>query len=182
MFFLAWKRKWAWKPILDLFLDFFTCKVSVSRPLFLTFFTFFTPDLSFSRALIGFFWYFFTGTKKKFTGILLRIFTRWNYVFTCTIWAQCFFFGVKTKVGMKTDFGPFFAFFHVQTESFTPIFHAHFCVFTGLFLDFFHVHSFSFHVCLLGIFFTCKTEFSRALFDAILDFFTCTFFFSRAKS
>ena len=44
---------------------------------------------------------------------------------------------------------------------------------------FFHVHSFSFHVCLLGIFFTCKIKFSRALFDAILKFFTCTFFFSR---
>ena len=39
--------------------------------------------------------------------------------------AQCFiyfFFGVKTKVGVKTDFGPFFAFFHVQLEVFTPTF------------------------------------------------------------
>ena len=45
---------------------------------------------------------------------------------------------------------------------------------------FFHVHSFGFHVCILGIFFTGKTKFSRALFDAILDF-TCTFFFMCKK-
>ena len=64
----------------------------------------------------------------------------------------------------------------------STFFHAHFCVFTGIFFDFFHVHSFSFHVCLLRFFFTCKNKFSRALFDAILDFFTCTFFFSRPKS
>ena len=64
-FFWAWKRKWAWKPILDLFLHFFTCKVSVSRPLFLAFFTFFTPNLSFFTVTYRFFWYFFTGTKKN---------------------------------------------------------------------------------------------------------------------
>ena len=64
-FFWAWKRKWAWKPILDLFLHFFTCKVSVSRPLFLAFFTFFTPNLSFFTGTYRLFWYFFTGTKKK---------------------------------------------------------------------------------------------------------------------
>ena len=53
------------------------------------------------------------------------------------------------------------------------------------------MHSFGFHACLLGIFFTGKTKISRALIDAILDFFTCKklkiseiftgLFFSRQK-
>ena len=59
--------------------------MSVSRPLFLTFFTSFTPNLSLFTATYRLFWYFFTGTKIIFTCILLRIFTCWDYFFTCTI-------------------------------------------------------------------------------------------------
>ena len=40
--------------------------------------------------------------------------------------------GVKTKVGVKTDFGPFFAFFHVQSECFTPTFSHFFSLFSRL--------------------------------------------------
>ena len=81
LFFWAWKRKWAWKPILDLFLHFFTCKVSVSRPLFLTFFTSFTPNLSFFTALTGFF-DIFSRVQKKNSRAYFSEFSRVGIIFS----------------------------------------------------------------------------------------------------
>ena len=150
-FFLAWKRKWAWKPIFDLFLHFFTGKVSVSRPLFLAFFTFFTPNWSFFTGKNGVFWFFFTGTKKKksrayFRGFL-RLFCDFHGYF-CWFFSRPLIFFSRVPVG---------EYFHGQKLIFTRTFVVNFRFFHGHFL-----------------FFTCKNP-------KISKIFTGVFFFSRQK-
>ena len=141
VFFWAWKRKWAWKPIFDVFLHFFTCTFTFSRPLFLVFFTFFTPNWSFFTGKNGIFWFFFTGTKSIFTGILWRIFTcilRFSRVFLLIFFTPTF----------TCTFGDYF---HGHKIIFTCTFGANFRFFHGHFA-FFHVQKAenlkNFHGCL----------------------------------